>query len=92
MATSIVAEENQQTKTLTTRSVRAVQPVSLALVEYVDESNQVVRQLAIIGEKNVHLLESRTLGISKNTTPNGRASSWLAEGIRALFNKKGSNS
>lgn len=62
--------------------------MKLALVEYVDESNQIVTQLAIVGEKNVHLLESRTLGISKNTTPNGRASSWLADGIRDLLGEK----
>ena len=62
--------------------------MTTALVSYADESGQVITQLAIIGENNVNLLESRALGIAKATTPQGRASKWLTDGIMA-FTKKG---
>lgn len=63
------------------RKVLGAKRVELALVTYTDESNTRHTQLAIIGDNNVHLLEGRTLGFSKNTTPQGNASEWLKKGI-----------
>ncbi len=59
----------------------AAKKVDLVLVTYRDEYNTVQTQLAVLGENNIHLLESRGLGVSKNTTPQGKASQWLREGI-----------
>lgn len=61
--------------------------MTTALVSYVDEAGQVVTQLAIIGDNNVNLLESRNLGLSKTTTPQGKASKWLTEGVLATVKK-----
>lgn len=55
--------------------------MKLALVSYADDSGVVYTQLAVIGENNVNLLESRSLGISQNTTPQGKASKWLSDAI-----------
>jgi hypothetical protein len=57
--------------------------VKLALVSFMDEQNQQVTALAVIGDNNVHMLESRSLGISRQTTPQGVASTWLRDGIFA---------
>ena len=56
------------------RTVLSAQPVELVLITYADESNQLVTQFGVVGEKNVHLLESRSLGVSRNSTPQGQAS------------------
>lgn len=64
----------------------AAKPVELALVTYTDESNTQFTQLAIIGENNVHLVEGRAMGFSKNSTPQGSASEWLR---KAIFEKLG---
>lgn len=64
----------------------AAKPVELALVTYTDESNTQHTQLAIIGENNVHLIEGRSMGFSKNSTPQGSASEWLR---KAIFEKLG---
>ena len=61
--------------------------MTMALVSYVDEVGQTITQLAIVGDKNVNLLESRSLGMSKVTTPQGRASKWLTDGILAMAKK-----
>jgi hypothetical protein len=66
------------------RRVQAAKRVELALVTFTDESNQQHSTLAVIGDKNVHLLEGRDLGFSKNSTPSGRAAQWLAQ---AIFDK-----
>lgn len=66
---------------LTPKTVIAAKPVELALVTYTDETNTQQTQLAVIGENNVHLIEGRALGFSKNTTPQGSASEWLRKGI-----------
>lgn len=64
--------------------------VRLALVSYMDESNQQVTCLAVIGDNNVHLLEGRSMGISKHTTRQGPASDWLRDGIFEKLSEKGS--
>lgn len=70
------------------KTVLGVQPVQLALVSYVDDSNQLVVQLAVVGDNNVHMIESRALGLSKSTTPQGQATKWLRDGIFNLLGKK----
>lgn len=77
----------QQPQMSLPRTVTAVQPVSLALVSYVDERGITVTQLAVVGENNVNLLESRALGFSKSATPQGSASKWLVDGVRKLIKK-----
>ena len=62
-------------------SVVAAKAVDLVLVTYIDESGREVTQICIVGDKNVHLLESRTLGFSNFTTPQGLANDRLAKGI-----------
>jgi hypothetical protein len=78
MATPLQMKTNEP---LEPRKVQGAKRVDLALVTYTDESNVQQTQLAIIGDNNVHLLEGRTLGFSKNTTPQGNASEWLKKGI-----------
>lgn len=63
------------------RTVQGAKRVELALVTYTDDSNVQHTQLAIVGENNIHLLEGRASGFSKNTTPQGNASDWLKKGI-----------
>ena len=63
------------------RKVLGAKRVELAMVTYTDESNTQHTQLAVIGEHNIHLIEGRGLGLSKNTTPQGNASEWLKKGI-----------
>lgn len=70
------------------RTVLGAKRVDLALVTYTDETNTQHTQLAIIGDNNVHLLEGRNLGFSKNTTPQGTASEWLRKGIFEKLNSK----
>lgn len=69
------------------QTVLGVQKVSLALVSYADESGTIITQLAVVGDSNVNMLESRTLGFSKSTTPQGKASKWLTDGILSLLAK-----
>lgn len=70
------------------RTVVGAKIVELALVSYQDESNQTVSQLAVVGENEVHLLESRVFGLSKVTTRQGPASAWMAEGVMKALGKK----
>ncbi len=63
------------------RTVLAAKKVDVALVSYVDEAGHTKTQLAVVGDNTVHLIESRTLGISKETTPQGTASEWLKKGV-----------
>lgn len=72
---------------LSPKTVIAAKPVELALVTYTDETNTQQTQLAVIGENNVHLIEGRALGFSKNTTPQGSASEWLRKGIFAKLGR-----
>lgn len=74
------SQTNQQTIP-EPRTVISAKSVELVLVTYIDESNQQQTQLAVVGEKNVHLLESRHLGFSKNTTPQGMGTTWIRDGI-----------
>lgn len=83
MATPLPLKKNEP---LSPRTVIAAKPVELALVTYTDESNTQFTQLAIIGENNVHLVEGRAMGFSKNSTPQGSASEWLR---KAIFEKLG---
>lgn len=55
---------------------------------FTDETNQQHCTLAVVGDKKVHLMEGRSLGFSKNTTPSGQAASWLAQ---AIFDKLDAN-
>lgn len=63
------------------KTVLGAKFVRLALISYLDESNQTVTGLAVIGDNNVHLLESRVLGFSTHTTRQGLASEWLRKGV-----------
>jgi hypothetical protein len=71
------------------RTVLDAKVVRLALVSYMDENNQQQTALAIVGDKNVHMLESRNLGISKYSTPQGPASEWLRNGVFEKLAKDG---
>jgi len=73
------------------RKVLGAKRVEIALVTYTDETNTQHTQLAIIGDNNVHLLEGRALGFSKNTTPQGNASEWLKNGIFEKLNAHAGN-
>ena len=64
--------------------MQAVKRVDVAILTFTDETNQQHCTLAIVGDKHVHLLEGRELGLSKNTTPKGRGAQWLAQ---AIFDK-----
>ncbi len=70
------------------RTVLDVKKVDLVLIQFRDEYNTEQTQLGVVGERNVFLLESRTLGISKNTSAVGMASRWLRDGIFKLMGKK----
>jgi len=71
------------------RSVVAVKPVELVLITYHDEFGTEQTGLAVVGEKNVHLLDGKITGFSNTTTPQGLASNWLREGVfKALGRKK----
>lgn len=70
------------------KTVTAAKVVELALVTYQDDSNQQQVQLAVVGDNTVHLLESRQLGISRTTTPQGIASEWLKDGIFKALGRK----
>lgn len=63
------------------RTLIGAKKVELAIITFNDESNVRHTQLAVVGENTVHLLESRTLGVSKSTTPQGMASEWLAKAV-----------
>ena len=78
MATPLQMKTNEPTEPM---KVLGAKRVELALVTYTDETNTQHTQLAVIGDNNVHLLEGRTLGFAKNTTPQGNASDWLKKGI-----------
>lgn len=69
------------------RTVLAAKKVELALVTYRDEYNVPQVQLALVGENTVHLIEGRSMGLSKNTTPQGTASEWLKNGIFKALGK-----
>ena len=77
MATQLQTQPNMTEP----RKVLGAKVVELALVTYTDETNTQHTQLAVIGDNNVHLIEGRALGFSKNTTPQGTASEWLKKGI-----------
>jgi hypothetical protein len=68
-------------QTATPRTVLSAKVVNLALVSFVDEKGRQITQLAIVGENNVHLLDSKEMGFRKETTPSGLATEWLKKGI-----------
>lgn len=70
------------------RKVIAAKAVELALISYTDDAGQLQTQLAIVGDSRVHLLESRSLGISETLTSQGLANKWLSEGIFKILNGK----
>lgn len=71
------------------RTVLGAKLVKLALVTYLDERGEQQTQLAIVGENNVHLLESRQFGISRSTNPQGVATEWLSNGVFEKLGKGG---
>ena len=73
--------QTQQNMDQGPRTVIGAKVVELALITYFDESGRQQTQLAVVGDHHVHLIESRTLGVSNNTTPQGVASNWLVEGV-----------
>lgn len=70
------------------RTVIGAKVVELVLVTYRDEYNQQQVQLGVLGENTIHLLESRQLGISKSTTPQGVATQWLKDGVFKALGRK----
>ena len=63
-----------------------VQPVTMVLVEYSDESNRKTVQLAMVGKNHVQLLNGQSLGLATGTQRSGNASVELRN---AIFNSLG---
>lgn len=80
-----VVQNQAETKPQTVASAKEV---SLAIVTYADEYGVQQTQLAVVGENNVHMLEGRSMGFSKNTTPQGQAKEWLRDGIFKALGRK----
>jgi hypothetical protein len=60
--------------------------VKLALVKYRQPGDREdTIQLAVIGDNNIHLLNSRPLGFSDLASPQGTATKWLADAIFAAL-------
>lgn len=70
------------------KKVLSAKSVELVLISYADESGFVRTQLALVGDNNVHLLDSRPFGISREPTPQGVANSWLRDGVFEKLGKK----
>ena len=70
------------------RTLIGAKKVDVALITFRDENNVQQTQLAVVGENTVHLLESRSLGMSKNTTRQGTASEWLAKAVIEALKEK----
>lgn len=60
-----------------------VQEVRTVLVEYRDDSNRQVIQLAIVGKNNVQLLDGHPIGLANGTQRSGLASSTLRDAVFA---------
>jgi hypothetical protein len=85
MATPLVLKSNERTEP---RDVQGAKFVDLALVTFTDETNVQHTTLAVVGDKRIHLLEGRELGLCPHTTPKGNASEWLNKAIRAKLEVK----
>ena len=59
----------------------SVTKADLAFVVYTGPAGEEIRQLAIVGQNTVILLNHRQLGIGEISTPSGLATSWLKDGI-----------
>lgn len=70
------------------QTVASAKEVTLAIVTYADEYGVQQTQLAVVGDHNVHMLEGRGMGFSKNTTPQGQAKEWLRDGIFKSLGRK----
>lgn len=68
-------------------TVTGAKVVQLAMVTYVDDSGLEVVQLAVLGDNNVHLLDSKISGLSRTTSPVGLAKTWLMDGIFKILKK-----
>lgn len=79
---------DQQNSRPAPRTVLAAKAVDLILVTYTDDAGQVYTQLVVAGDKTVHLIDGKTFGLSKTTTPQGQANQWLADGIFAKLGRK----
>lgn len=71
-------------------TVQDAKLVNLALVSYTDKDGRKYTQLAVVGESTVHLLEGKSTGFSNVTTPQGKSSDWLRDGVFKLL-QSGSN-
>lgn len=67
-------------------SVTAVKEVSLVLVSYVDKDGKEITQLAVVGDRNVNLLNNDKLGFGKET-PQGPAVHWIKDGVLKLMKR-----
>jgi hypothetical protein len=79
-----VATNFQTARTNTPKTVLAAKRVELALVTWTDDAGVQSTQLAIVGDKNIHLLDGRSMGLSRTATPQGNAVEWLK---KAIFQK-----
>lgn len=70
------------------QTVASAKEVRLAVVSYADEYGVQQTQLAVVGDNHVHMLEGRSMGFSKNTTPQGQAKEWLRDGIFKALGRK----
>jgi hypothetical protein len=70
------------------KTVLAVKPVEVVLVRYTDDAGTEITQLAVVGEKNVHMLDGKATGFSRANTPQGVANDWLKNGIFAKLGRK----
>lgn len=70
------------------RTVVGAKAVELAFVTYVDDHGNTMSQLAVVGDKTLHLLDNRTVGMGSERTPSGRATEWLREGVFKALGKK----
>lgn len=70
------------------QTVVSAKEVKLVMVTYADEQGVAQTHLAVVGDHNVHLLEGRGMGLSKNTTPQGQAKEWLREGVFKALGRK----
>lgn len=87
MANPLVATE-QKLDRPAPKTVLSAKRVELVLVSYADETGIIRTQLAIAGDNNVQLIDSRPMGISKDSTPQGLASTWIRDGVFSLLGRK----
>lgn len=70
------------------KTVLAAKAVDLLLVTYTDDDGRQYTQLAIAGDKQVHMMDGRLFGVSRSQTPQGPANSWLRDAIFKVLGRK----